>query len=345
LPSNYNIGVSCTITYRSNVSNILTFVCPMIGLVAGNLIGILTEYFTSMNYGPVKQLVEGCKQGSAINIILGLALGFVSNCIPTFLISIVVYFSFWIAGMYGIALSALGMLGNLAICLSIDGFGPISDNAGGLATMSKLDLRVRGITDDLDSAGNTTAAIGKGFAIGSACLVAISLWGAYVTKTNLNSVDLMTPIIFAGLIFGAMIPYLFSALTMKAVGSAAEEMVNEIRKLTTKYKDQLDDENFEIPGGTENCISIATKSSLKQMLLPGGLVIALPIVIGILFGSYSVAGYLVGVIISGIQMAISAANTGGAWDNTKKTIKKSGIPCQKYEELKMLRNHISSKKR
>ena len=331
LPQQYQIGFVGDITYRSKITNYITLVCPIIGLVAGCLIGIITEFYTSMDCKPVKHLVKGCKQGPGINIILGLA----SNFIPSLLICIVIFFSFKIAGMFGISLAALGMLGNLCIGLAIDGFGPISDNAGGLATMSRLDERIRVITDQLDACGNTTAAIGKGFAIGSACLVSFALFGAFVTRTKLRDVDLMTPIIFSGLIFGAMIPYLFSALVMKAVGTAAEEMVDKVRELTEKYKDELLDENFYIPD-THECISVATVSSLRQMILPGLIVILTPIIIGILFGPKCVAGLLIGIIISGIQMAISSANTGGAWDNTKKSIKTKGIPVKKIEELKII---------
>ncbi len=184
LPVTYSVGEKGNITYRANINRYKTMVCPITGLVSGMLIGIITEYYTSMNYEPVKALVRGCKQGAAINIILGLALGFLSNVLPTILIAGTVFISYKLAGMFGISLAALGMLGNLAVCLAIDGYGPISDNAGGLATMCSLDERIRNITDDLDSAGNTTAAIGKGFAIGSACLVAFALYGAFVTTTH-----------------------------------------------------------------------------------------------------------------------------------------------------------------
>ena len=221
--------------------------------------------------------------------------------------------------MFGIALAALGMLGNLAVCLAIDGYGPISDNAGGLATMCKLDARIREITDDLDAAGNTTAAIGKGFAIGSACLVAFALYGAFVTRTKLDKINLNTPIIFSGLLFGAMIPYLFSALTMQAVGNAASVIVNVVRKEFNAHVGKDDWKTFE--PNTNECINIATKNSLGQMFLPGFLVIATPITVGVLFGPKAVSGLLIGIIISGIQMATSSANTGGAWDNCKKFIK------------------------
>ena len=184
LPVEYSVGDEGAITYRPKINRYQTMVCSISGLVSGMLIGLITEYYTSMSYSPVKELVIGCKQGAAINIILGLALGYLSNVIPTLLIAGTVYISFKLAGMYGIALAALGMLGNLPVCLAIDGYGPISDNAGGLATMCVLHPKIRDITDELDSAGNTTAAMGKGFAIGSACLVAFALFGAFVTRTQ-----------------------------------------------------------------------------------------------------------------------------------------------------------------
>jgi inorganic pyrophosphatase len=225
------------------------------------------------------------------------------------------------------------MLGNLPVCLAIDGYGPIADNAGGLATMCTLQDRIREITDELDSAGNTTAAMGKGFAIGSACLVAFALFGAFVTRTHIATVNLMTPIIFSGLLFGAMVPFLFSALTMKAVGNAAEDMVQAVRDDFLKNKEKFDDPEF-MPD-IDKCIGIATNSSLTEMILPGLLVLAIPITAGVLFGPKCVAGLLVGIIISGIQMAISSANSGGAWDNTKKCIKKHGLPVNEIEEKKI----------
>jgi inorganic pyrophosphatase len=319
LPPSYNIGEIGTVTYKEGVSQVDTMICTLSGLISGMIIGIITEYYTSMSYGPVLDLVYGCKQGAAINVILGLALGYLSNVLPTFFIAGTVYTSYRLGGMFGIALAAIGMLGNLSVCLAIDGYGPISDNAGGLATMCELDPRIREITDDLDAAGNTTAAIGKGFAIGSACLVAFALYGAFITRTNLAKVKLNSPIVFSGLLIGAMIPYLFSALTMKAVGNAAQSMVAEIRKEFSQHW-QKPTWNTFVPN-TNECINIATRDSLGQMFLPGILVIFIPITTGVLFGPKAVAGLLIGIIISGIQMATSSANTGGAWDNCKKFIK------------------------
>jgi len=202
----------------------------MCGLWSGLIIGYVTEIFTSNMYSPVQGLAEACRLGAAPNIILGLALGFMSNIIPIICIAITIYVSFYFAEMYGIALAALGMLGCLPIALAIDGYGPISDNAGGIAEMAKLHKQVRKYTDKLDAAGNTTAAIGKGFAIGSACLVGLALFGAYQTRVGEATVDIMRPLEFSGLLIGAMLPYAFTALTMNAVGLAAKEMIAEINR-------------------------------------------------------------------------------------------------------------------
>lgn len=209
--------------------------CIMIGLWSGLIIGYVTEYYTSNKYSPVRNLVESCRMGAAPNIILGLALGYSSTIIPILCLAVTVYFCFAFAGMYGVALGAIGMLGCLPIALTIDGYGPIADNAGGISEMSYLNDSVRESTDKLDAAGNTTAAIGKGFAIGSACLVSLALFGAYIDRVEASSstpsfvVNVVDPITFAGLIVGAMIPYAFSALTMAAVGTAAMEMIDEIK--------------------------------------------------------------------------------------------------------------------
>ena len=209
--------------------------CVASGLWAGLLIGFITEYYTSNRYAPVRNLVESCRMGAAPNIILGLALGYSSTIVPIILIAVTIWISFTFAGMYGIALAAIGMLGCLPIALAIDGYGPIADNAGGISEMSMLDENIRKATDKLDAAGNTTAAIGKGFAIGSACLVSLALFGAYIVRVEENSkegnfnVNVLEPTTFAGLMIGAMIPYAFSALTMAAVGEAANEMIAEIK--------------------------------------------------------------------------------------------------------------------
>ena len=226
------IALPPTFTFAAlnhEVTRIQACICSLCGLISGFIIGIVTEYYTSNEYYPVQELSESCKKGAAPNIIKGLALGYLSCVIPIFCLAITIYVSFLFADMYGIALAALGMLSNLCIALAIDGYGPISDNAGGIAEMCELNLtRIR--TDKLDAAGNTTAAIGKGFAIGSACLVSLALFGAFATRTKLNVVNVLEPLQFAGLVVGAMLPYAFSAMTMKAVGTAAEAMIAEIAR-------------------------------------------------------------------------------------------------------------------
>ncbi len=334
IPEKYSIGQPNTVSYKHNVSRFDTMICPVVGLLSGLFIGFITEYYTSMSHKPVKELINGCKQGPAINIILGLSLGYMSSVIPTLLIAATLFISYKSAGMFGIALAAIGMLSNLPICLAIDGYGPISDNAGGLATMCSLHESAREITDDLDSAGNTTAAIGKGFAIGSACLVAFALYGAFVTRTQIHSLNLNSAIIFSGLLFGSMIPYIFSAMTIKAVGKAAGSMVEYIRQdfhsknlINSVDPNRIDIEKLMLIEDVDfsACIEISTKSSLIGMIMPGLLVIFTPIVIGVLFGQLAVAGYLIGIIINGIQMATSSANSGGAWDNCKKSINSNNI--------------------
>lgn len=308
------------------IDRINIWVCCMCGLISGLVIGLITEYYTSNEYAPVKELAESCKKGPAPNIIKGLALGYLSNIIPVCCLAVTIYVSFKSADMYGIAIAALGMLSNLCICLAIDGYGPISDNAGGIAEMCELHLaRIR--TDKLDAAGNTTAAIGKGFAIGSACLVSLALFGAFSTRCHLTVVNVLEPLQFSGLVIGAMLPYAFTAFTMKAVGTAAEAMIDEIVR-----QDKI---GLLKEGATPDyakCIEIATQSSLKEMFPPGLLVICTPIIVGLLFGPKAVAGLLAGSIVSAIQMAFSQSNTGGAWDNAKKYIEAGHVKPDQTDE-------------
>ena len=306
------------VVYEATRWNI--FACVASGLWSGLIIGVITEYYTSNTYAPVQGLIESCRMGAAPNIILGLALGYMSTIVPIAVIAVTIWVSFTFAGMYGIALSAIGMLGCLPVALTIDGYGPIADNAGGISEMSGLDDAVRENTDKLDAAGNTTAAIGKGFAIGSACLVSLALFGAYIVRSTENSTDnsfqvnLLQPTVFAGLIVGAMIPYAFSALTMAAVGEAANEMIQEIKTQFTKMK------NEGAAPDPDRCVAISTKASLKKMIAPGALVIFTPFLTGLLFSKNALNGLLAGIIVSGIQIAFSFSNTGGAWDNCKKGI-------------------------
>jgi inorganic pyrophosphatase len=244
-----------------------------------------------------------------------------STIIPIIALTATIAFAFSTAGMYGVGLSALGMLGSLPVALTIDGYGPISDNAGGIAEMSYLPSTIRDRTDALDAAGNTTAAVGKGFAIGSAALVGLALFGAFVTRIDGKSVDILQPTQFAGLLMGAMLPYAFSALTMTAVGDAAQKMMAFIIEDYNKGQDLIKQGKKYKPD-YQTCITISTQSSLMKMIAPGALVILSPLVAGIFFGPAAVEGLLAGSIVSGVQVAISASNTGGAWDNCKKEIEK-----------------------
>nr|XP_025618928.1 pyrophosphate-energized vacuolar membrane proton pump isoform X2 [Arachis hypogaea] len=307
----YNFGGSKV------VKNWHLFFCVAIGLWAGLVIGYITEYFTSNAYSPVQDVADSCRTGAATNVIFGLALGYKSVIIPIFAIAVAIYVSFSLAAMYGIAVAALGMLSTIATGLAIDAYGPISDNAGGIAEMAGLRHEIRERTDALDAAGNTTAAIGKGFAIGSAALVSLALFGAYVSRAGIKTVNVMTPKVFIGLIVGAMLPYWFSAMTMKSVGSAALKMVEEVRRQFNTIPGLL--EGTGKPDYA-NCVKISTDASLKEMIPPGALVLLAPLIAGTLFGVETLAGVLAGSLVSGVQVAISASNTGGAWDNAKKYI-------------------------
>jgi len=286
----------------------------LLGLWSGLLIGFVTEYYTSSSYIPVREIAETEKQSAATGIIYGLALGYLSTIIPVVSLGITILVAHSLCGMFGVALGALGMLGTLTMGLTIDAFGPISDNAGGIAEMSQLDEWVRERTDVLDAAGNTTAAIGKGFAIGSAALVSLALFGAFCVRADITGVDILHPWVFTGLLFGAMMPYAFAALTMKSVGKAANEMVKECMLQFPKIIDGSAEPDYE------KCILISTKASLNEMLAPGALVILSPLIAGFLFGKLTCAGLLSGALVSSVQLAISMSNTGGAWDNAKKYI-------------------------
>ncbi|CAI6011728.1 unnamed protein product [Closterium sp. NIES-65] len=266
---------------------------------------------------PVQDVADSCRTGAATNIIFGLALGYKSVIIPVFAIAAAIYVSFQFAGMYGIALAALGMLSTLATGLAIDAYGPISDNAGGIAEMAGMGEEIRERTDALDAAGNTTAAIGKGFAIGSAALVSLALFGAYVSRAKVNVVNVTEPQAFVGLLVGAMLPYWFSAMTMKSVGKAALAMVEEVRRQFNTMPGLM--EGTTKPD-YKKCVEISTAASLREMIPPGALVMLSPVIAGTLFGTTTLAGMLAGALVSGVQIAISASNTGGAWDNAKKYI-------------------------
>ncbi|HRK05835.1 MAG TPA: V-type H(+)-translocating pyrophosphatase [Chlorobiota bacterium] len=309
-----------------NVDATGVFVALAAGLIAGLLIGLVTEFFTSHRYKPVREVADASKTGSATNIIYGLALGYNSAVIPMLLIAISVVVGFVFAGMYGIALTAIGMLGTIAVGLTIDAYGPTSDNAGGIAEMAEMGKDIRKRTDALDAAGNTTAAIGKGFAIGSAALTSLALTSAFLTRANnvlvtqgKSPLDLTItdPQVLAGLLVGGALPFAFSAMTMKSVGKAAFDMIEEVRR---QFR--------EIPGLMEGtakaeygkCVDISTKASIREMIAPGLLVILTPLIVGFLFGPQMLAGLLMGALVVGVMLAISMANSGGAWDNAKKYI-------------------------
>jgi inorganic pyrophosphatase len=322
----------------STVSRWDAFLCVACGLFGGCIIGFVTEYYTSASYTPVRDVAYSCETGAATNIIYGLALGYKSCIIPIVIIALNVFIAFKYAGMYGVALSALGFLGTLSTCLSIDVYGPVCDNAGGLAEMSDFPQSVRDKTDALDAAGNTTAAIGKGFAIGSAALVSLALFGGFQARVSSHLdqtptfgmtsptivIDILQPITFAFFFVGAMLPYAFTAFTMKSVGVAANEMVKEVAR-QFREKPHLIHKGTDEKPDYDQCIKISTESSLREMILPGLLVILSPIITGILFGIEGVCGLLVGGLTSGVQLAISQSNAGGAWDNAKKYVEKGMV--------------------
>jgi H+-translocating diphosphatase len=322
LPATFVIeGVAKTLTATRSSA----FLCVAVGGVGGLIIGLSTEYFTSKIFAPVKGLVEACKTGAATNIIAGLALGYKSVIIPVFILAFIIWLSFELCDLYGVALAAVGMLGNLATGLTIDAYGPVCDNAGGIAEMSHLPAEVRVKTDALDAAGNTTAAIGKGFAIGSAALVSLALYGAFVVRIRVaagnaeTNVEILQPMTFAFLLIGSMLPYWFSALTMKSVGDAAMEMVHEVEHQFKNNPELLTD-GTEARPDYERCVEISTRSALREMIAPGALVMLAPLIAGTLFGVTAVYGLLTGALLSGVQLAVSMSNTGGAWDNAKKSI-------------------------
>jgi K(+)-stimulated pyrophosphate-energized sodium pump len=305
------------------------------------LIGLITEYYTGTGTGPVKSIVNKSGTGAATNIIAGLGVGMKSTAIPILIIAISIIGAYHFGNLYGIAIAAVGMLSNTGIQLAVDAYGPISDNAGGIAEMSDLPKEVRSRTDKLDAVGNTTAAIGKGFAIGSAALTALALFSAFTQTAGIDSINVAQPLVMGGLFIGGMLPFLFSAFAMEAVGEAAKDMITEVRRQFTNIPElkaalevmrknegkemdkwsKEDQKTFDDADGKAEygkCVEISTKAALRRMIMPGLLAVASPVFIGFVGGAEMLGGLLAGVTVTGVLMAIFQSNAGGAWDNAKK---------------------------
>ena len=307
-------SVALSFVCFGSVNTSLAIIC---GLIVGLAIGFFTEVYTSDKYRFVKSIAEQSTTGSATNIICGLSTGMLSTCVSIILVCLGILGAYKFAGLYGIALAAVGMLSTAGMTVAVDAYGPIADNAGGIAEMAGLEDSVRDITDRLDSVGNTTAAMGKGFAIGSAALTAMALFVSYAQAAELHIIDILDPFVIIGLLLGGMLPFLFSALTMSSVSKAAESMIREVRR---QFK-----EHAGILQGTERpdyrtCVSIAATSALKEMILPGAIAIVAPLLVGFLLGPAALGGLLAGSVVTGVLMAIFMSNSGGAWDNAKKYI-------------------------
>lgn len=293
------------------------FYATVAGVISGIIIGLTSEFFTSSNFAPVRRLAEKSQTGPAITVIEGLAIGMQSTALPVIVLAAAVVVSYHFAGSYGVTMAALGMLATTGMVVAVDSYGPVADNAGGIAQMAKLDPSVRKITDKLDAVGNTTAAIGKGFAIGSAALASLGLLTAFMAVANVEVASIKDPYVIAGLLIGGMLPFLFSSMLFRAVGNCAFQMIREVRRQFKEIPGLM--EGTAMPDSTR-CIDISTKTAIRGMMVPGGIVIAVPPIIGFTLGAEGLAGVLIGALITGVMLGIQSANSGGALDNAKKYI-------------------------
>ncbi len=300
-------------------SSINVFYAIIVGLVVGTIMSIVTEYYTAMGKGPVNSIIQQSSTGHATNIIAGLSVGMKSTVIPILVLAGGIMSSYYFAGLYGVAIAAAGMMATTAMQLAIDAFGPIADNAGGIAEMSQLPPEVRERTDNLDAVGNTTAATGKGFAIASAALTSLALFAAFVGIAGISAIDIYKAPVLAGLFIGGMIPFIFSALCIQAVGKAAMDMVQEVRRQFREIPGIME---YKAKPEYEKCVAISTKASIREMMLPGAIALITPVIVGFVFGPEVLGGLLAGVTVSGVLMGIFQSNAGGSWDNAKKSFEK-----------------------